>query len=120
MMRRLIPISNPTLRANSPRVGGIGVAVNVGVEVLVGIEVAIADGVTVDVCVAVAGSVAVCVGADVDVGVGVGLMPQADNVKPREVAPVNLRKSRRDNCRVILESPYFWNYLSCGETTHWS
>jgi len=90
-----MPMSNPSLRANSPIVGGFGVGVNVGVFIDVGNGVN--DGVFVGV------------GNGVNVGVAVGPIsfvastPQAERASPAEATPATLRKS----LRVIIFFSFF-------------
>jgi hypothetical protein len=77
------------MSANSRNVGGRGVGVAVGVEAGAGVFVDVGDKVGVKVAV----SNGVFVGAGVTVDVGA--RPQADKAKPKDAAPLNLRKSRR-------------------------
>lgn len=84
----------PSASAYSRKVsGGLSVGVEagatVGVEVRVGVLVEVGD--KVDVNVAVGNGVSV----GTSVAVGFGEVPQADKIKLRDVAPLNLRKSRR-------------------------
>jgi hypothetical protein len=64
----------------------------------VGVPVGTAVGVIANVGVLVGKGVCVGVGGAVGVGVGVGVGLQADNTQLKEATPLNLRKSRLDNC----------------------